>query len=248
VVVPPEITKMYEAKPGFANYFFNKTERDHLLAEFTKAAGDFHTLQGTWRMRASGTLYAENPRGKPIAADVAIKYKGAKDEKSDLIQGVIDGIDYTLEPLSTTETADAFQAPLGSGGFLIALYHYRQFLAYGEKGFEVRFNHGGVEPFYPPGPVGAKPNFAKERVNCEVMRTQHANVPAKWYFSTQDGHRGELLGFEVTSETDKDPCEVYLSDYKAVDGRQMPHRIEIRSGDKTYAVLNVTAWKLEAAK
>ena len=31
---------------------------------------------------------------------------------------------------------------------------------------------------------------------------------------------------------DEDPCEVYLSDYQAVDGRQLPHRIEVRYGDK----------------
>jgi S1-C subfamily serine protease len=247
--VPPELAKMYEAKPGFANYVFNKTERARLLADITKFAGDFHTLGGTWRMRAGGTLYAENPRGKPVAADVAIKYQGAKDGKSDLIQGVIDGIDYTLEPLSNTETPDAFLAPLGSGGFLMALYHYRQFLSAGEKGFvSGYFDHGGVEPFYPPAPAGEKVNYAKQRVDCEVIRTKHGPVPAKWYFSTQEGHRGEMLGFEITVESDKDPCEVYLSDYKDVDGRKMPHRIEVHSGDKPYAVFTVTAWKLEAAK
>jgi S1-C subfamily serine protease len=245
---PPALAKMFEAKLGFANYYFNKLQRDRLLGEIAKFSGDFRTAQGTWRMRAGGTLYAENPRGKPVAADIAIKYKGAKDAQNDLIQGVVDGIDYTLEPLSDKELPDAFQAPLGSGGFLMALYHYRQFFAYGEKGFVGHFTHGGIEPFYPPGPIGEKPNYAKQRVDCEVIRTQHANVPAKWYFSTQEGHHGELLGFEITVDSDKDPCEVYLSDYRDVDGRKMPHKIEIRNGDKTYAILDVTAWKLEAAK
>jgi hypothetical protein len=32
-----------------------------------------------------------------------------------------------------------------------------------------------------------------------------------------------------------------------VGGRQLPHKIEVRYGDKTYVVLNVTSWKLEAA-
>jgi hypothetical protein len=86
-------------------------------------------------------------------------------------------------------------------------------------------------------------------VYAEVIRTAQAGLPAKWYFSTkEDGTKGQLLGFEVTTDPDDDPCEVYLSDYKDVEGRQMPGRIEVRYGDKVYAVLNVTSWKLEAAR
>jgi hypothetical protein len=39
---------------------------------------------------------------------------------------------------------------------------------------------------------------------------------------------------------------VYLSDYRPVDRRQMPHRIEIRYGNDTYGVLTVKAYKLTA--
>jgi hypothetical protein len=121
-------------------------------------------------------------------------------------------------------------------------------LAFGPAGFVGDFSHGGIEPFYPPPASGEKLDFAKMRVDCEVIRTNQAGIPAKWYFSTQDDSRGRLLGFEVTPDRDEDPCEVYLADYRDVDGRQLPHRIEVRYGDKTYAVLNVNTWKLDAAK
>ena len=39
----PPAAKFYEAKPGFANYYFNKQERDRLLAGFQKH-GDFARL------------------------------------------------------------------------------------------------------------------------------------------------------------------------------------------------------------
>ena len=57
---------------------------------------------------------------------------------------------------------------------------------------------------------------------------------------------GKLLGFEVALAKDEDPCEVYLGDYRAVDGRQLPHRVEVRFGNETYGVLAVKAYKLAA--
>jgi serine protease Do len=81
-----------------------------------------------------------------------------------------------------------------------------------------------------------------------VLRTRFAGIDGKWYFSTKDGSRGQLLAFEVTPERDEDPCEVYLSDYQKVDGRMLPQRIEVRQGDKTYAVLTAKTWKLSPAK
>jgi hypothetical protein len=74
------------------------------------------------------------------------------------------------------------------------------------------------------------------RVDCAVLRTKHGSVECKWYFSLKDQ---QLLGFETFLTKDADPCEVYFSDYKPVDGKELPHRIEVRYGDKRYAVLKV---------
>jgi S1-C subfamily serine protease len=246
-VDPGAAAKFYEAKAGFANFHFNKLERDRLLGLFAKH-GDFGKVQGDWKLRAGGLLYAGDARGKRIVAELTVKHKGGKDGQNELVQGIVDGLDYSLEPLSEKEKADNFRDPPGSGGLLLALYQYRQLLAYGVKGFVGDFSHGGIEPFYPPSPTGEKQDFNKLRVDCEVIRTVHAGMPAKWYFSTRDETRGQLLGFEVWPDREEDPCEVYLAEYKDVEGRKMPHRIEVRYGDKTYAVLNVNTWKLEAAK
>jgi serine protease Do len=242
-VNPGEAAKFYKAKPKFANWYFNELERDRLLKEFARY-GDFSKVQGDWKLRAGGFLYAGDARGRRIAAELTVKHKGAKDGQNDLVQGIVDGLDYSLEPLSEKEKADAFRDPPGSGGLLLALYQYRQLLAYGIKGFVGEFSHGGVEPFYPPLPSGEKVEYSKLRVDCEVIRTVHAGMAAKWYFSTGEETRGQLLGFEVWPEREEDPCEVYLADYREVEGRKLPHRIEVHFGDKTYAVLNVNAWKL----
>ena len=155
---PSPALKFYEAKAGFANYYFNKLERDRLLAAFHKH-GDFSKVQGTWTMKAAGQLYTGGPRGKRIAALVAVKDKGAADGKNDAVQAIIDGIDFSLEPLNINEKSATFKEPPGSGGLLVALYQYRQMLAFGPKGFVGDFSHGGVEPFYLPAPVGELRRF-----------------------------------------------------------------------------------------
>ncbi len=237
---PSPAQKFYEARPGYANYWFNRKERDRLLGTFRKQTGDFAPVQGDWAIKASGTV-----KGKRAAAVMSVRDKGAKDGKSPLVQAIIDGLPYELDPLDTGQSANALKDPPGSGGLLLALYHYRQFLAFGEKGGFREYSHGGAEPFYLPPPEKGAPDYAKLRVDAEVIRTELSGVPAKWYFSVKDQ---TLLGFELTPDPDEDPCEVYFGDYRPVDGRSLPHRIEVRFGDKQYAQLEVNDWKLDAAK
>ena len=246
---PSPASKFYEAKAGFANYYFNKQEQQRLLAAFHKH-GDFGKASDDWSIRTTGTLYAGvGPRGKRVVADFTLKTKGARDGEGDLAQAIVDGLDFSLEPLNVEEKPATRREPPESGGLLMALYQYRQLLVHGPKGFASGFSHGGIEPFYPPAPAQSKVDYLKLRVDAEVIRTRHAGADGKWYFSTRnDATAGQLLGFEIFMDRDEDPCEVYLSDYRKVDGGELPHRIEIRYGDKTYADLVVNAWKKQAGK
>jgi S1-C subfamily serine protease len=237
---PSPALKFFEAKPGYANYYFNRQARGQLLEAFKKQAGDFSAVRGDWGLRATGSV-----KGKRAASVITIRDKGAKDGKSPLVHGIIDGVEYGLEPLDVNQSSNALQDPPGSGGLLLALYHYHQFLAFGDKGGFREFNHGGTEPFYLPPPEKGTPDYAKLRTDAEVIRTELTGVAAKWYFSAKDH---TLLGFELSPDREEDPCEVYLSDYRSENGRSLPHRIEVRYADKQYAVLEVNAWKLDAAK
>ncbi|HEY7426488.1 MAG TPA: trypsin-like peptidase domain-containing protein [Gemmataceae bacterium] len=242
-------TKLFEAKAGFANYYFNKLEQERLLKAFHKH-GDFSKATGDWGIRTTGMLYAgAGPRGKRAVAEFRIQSKGARDKQNDLIQAIVDGLDFSLEPLNDEEKPATRRDPPDSGGLLMALYQYRQMLVVGPKGFATGFSHGGIEPFYPPKEGETKMDYNKLRVDAEVIRTRHAGTDGKWYFSTKDdGTAGQMLGFEVWLDRDEDPCEVYLFDYKDVDGGKLPHRILIRFGDKNYADLVVNSWKKEEGK
>ena len=231
-----ESAKMYQTKKGYSNWYFNVLERDNLLTAFKKH-GDFSTVPGAWVIEGAykmpdreGSLKAEIVENKDTAK-VTLKMN----------------IETTLEPLKQNELA-LQKMPLGSGGLMMAMYHYHRFLTLGEKGFEGGFAHGGNEPFYPFPTDGSAPkSLASLRVDCAVILTKHGSVNCRWYFSLKDSM---LLGFEAYLAKDSkdpdeaDPCEVFFSDYKDVDGRKLPGRIEVRHGDKRYAVLTPTKWML----
>lgn len=230
------VAGMYIAKKGYSNWYFNALERDNLLAAFKKH-GDFSAVAGTWLIEGA---FKMPDREGPMKVEVAENKDGAKVTMKL-------NIETTLEPLRQTDIVQQ-KMPLGSGGLMMAMYHYRRLLTLGEKGFEGQFAHGGNEPFYPFPTDGSAPkSLAALRVDAAVLLTKHGSVNCKWYFSLKDS---TLLGFECFVAKDSrdpleaDPCEVYFSGYKDVDGRKLPNRIEVRSGDKRYAVLEAAKWTL----
>lgn len=248
-VAPPSgpAAKLYVAKKGFANYYFNDLAQKRVLKAFAEN-GDFSTLKGDWTLRLGGRLLAGI--GKPVTGAVAIREKGAADGVSPKVLADIDGLDFPLEPLSTKERSEAFKDPPGSGGFLLAMYHYRQFLVYGAKGFDKdQFAHAGLEPFFPP--MDEKPNYMKERVMAEAIHTKHAGVAGRWYFAMEDDKargwkKGQLIGMEITPDKDEDSCELCFSEYKDVGGgKLLPGKMHVRKGLSKYADFTITAANLK---
>jgi serine protease Do len=230
-----EAAKLYKAKKGYANWYFNEIERDRLLAEFKKQ-GDFTAVGGAWLAEGK---YQKGDQPGELRFEIA---EGKAD--ADPYVNLKLNIDYKLSPLKQTDIA-LQREPIGSGGLMMALYHYHRLLTLGLKGFEAEFAHGGFEPFYPyPADGSAPKTLASLRVDCEVLKTKHASTECKWYFSRKDH---TLLGCETYITKDSDPCEVYFYDYKDVDGRKLPHRMEVRYGDRRYAILTISKYTLNKA-
>jgi serine protease Do len=59
----------------------------------------------------------------------------------------------------------------------------------------------------------------------------YKGVECHFLFDPAEGH---LLALEMFPEEDVDPCEVYFSGYRDVDGRFLPARMEVRVGDDLY--------------
>jgi serine protease Do len=243
--------KLYEAKKGFANYYFNKQHRDRLLASLKKH-GDFTGLTGEWVIDAD--MVQKKKKGEArfsLREDKGADKKGTKQ----LINLSLDGIKYDLDLLKVDQrTAEEVERellqPTGSGGLMAALFHYREMLTRGDKGFTECF-HGGHEPFYPPPADGSLPKrLADQRVDCEVILTEHTDIYGKWYFALKDQPgipAGTLIGFEVTAARGADPCEVYLYDFKAVDGRVLPHKFVVQYGNDRFATFTIKEYKLAKA-
>src|SRR5207248_2390577 len=97
------------------------------------------------------------------------------------------GVGFKVDPLKAGQDPEDLTEPPGSGGLLMSLYQYRRLLVSGEKGFEGQFAHGGHEPFYPPPrDESAATSLSEQRVDTEVLNTEHAAIPAKWYFAGAD--------------------------------------------------------------
>jgi S1-C subfamily serine protease len=228
--------KLYEAKAGFANYYFNKQERDRLLAGFRKF-GDFAKQNGPFQLTGSAAV-------KRNLQTFKFAIEPGKDRV--VLNVEVGPIPFRVEPLkNAADDLRELKDPAGSGGLAVALYHYWQLLTTGPKAFEGGFDHGGVEPLYLPTPDGAKPDYKKQRIDCEVLLTEHIGAQGKWYFDPKDQ---KLLAFEVRVDKEDDPCEVYLSDYKEEGGRQLPHKMEVRYGNERYAILDLKTFQFSAGK
>ncbi|MCS7021009.1 MAG: trypsin-like peptidase domain-containing protein [Gemmataceae bacterium] len=226
--------QFYKPKAGYANWYFNELERDKLLTAF-RQHGDFAALAGNWTLQ--GTYQRGEQKG-PFRCDLLVQ------GEEPLVKMVLNA-SYELAPLKTSDPA-LLREPIGSGGLMLALYHYQRLLTIGPKGFEGECSHAGHEPCYPFPLDGSVPaSLAELRVDCAVLRTKHGATECKWYFNRKDNR---LLAFEVYVTRDQDPCEVYCHDYKAVDGRWLPHRLEVRHGDRRYAVISIEQYQFHKDK
>jgi serine protease Do len=238
--------KLYVPKPGFANYYFNKVERTRLLDAFKKH-GDFTTLAGDWSIDGTVRLKKLRTESK-IHFDLVEEKAGASIKP--VVRLKIEEFDYSLEPLKDGQDAVALRQPETSGGLLLGMWLYKDFLTQGEKAFIAQgetdpinqFHHGGYEPLYPPPTDGkTPPSLASLRVDCEVINSKRGPFFVKWFFARNDQ---KLIGMEVRAQEHDDPCEIFFSDYRPVDGRMLPHRMQVQHGDAHYGTFTFTSFKL----
>jgi S1-C subfamily serine protease len=237
---PSPAAKYFEAKEGFANYYFNKLEQDRLLKGF-RGQGDFSALAGNWTLE--GTVRLKKLRTESKAKIDITEEKDGQSSKP-VIHLKIDDFPYTLEPFKKDQEPSALRAPETSGGLLAALYVYHRLLTQGKSGFN-DVAHGGYEPLYPPPPLGEGKALLSQpppRVDTEVLNTRHGPFLVKWFFDRSDQ---KLIAFELRQNENEDPCEIYLSDYRSVEGRMLPHRLQVQYADGHYGTFHFTTFTFQ---
>jgi serine protease Do len=233
--------KFYEAKEGFANYWFNRQEQKRLLAAFAKN-GDFHALTGPWKIE--GTVRLKKLRAENVARFELTEEKGEKGSQPQ-IDFLVESFPYKLLPLQSGQEPGVLKMPDSSGGLMAAMYVWQRLLTLGEKGF-ADVVYGGVEPIYPPADQSEAPkSVAAQRVDVDVLTGRSGPFLVRFFFDLRDS---KLLGMEVRLKDNEDPCEVYFGDYRAEEGRQLPHRMSVQYGELHYGTFTLTKFDLASAK
>jgi S1-C subfamily serine protease len=124
--------------------------------------------------------------------------------------------------LSLTEE----KSPPRSGGLLATLHLWQRLLLFGPRRFG--------EVYY----LGTMPWGADNKL-ADCLVAIHGGVESRFYFEPENS---DLVGIEMQASDDEDACEVYFSDVREVDGRNLPHRWIIRHGDDVFAELAVTSY------
>jgi len=120
-------------------------------------------------------------------------------------------------------------APPQSGGLLLALHLWRRLAVEGPGNFgEVSY-------------IGTMPLAGREGL-VDALYGTHGGVECRLLF---DPDEGDLLLLEMYPEDGVDPCELCFSEYREIDGRMVPGRIEARFGDAPYGVFKPETFTFE---
>jgi S1-C subfamily serine protease len=121
--------------------------------------------------------------------------------------------------------------PPQSGGLLVALHLWQRMLVQGPEKF-------GAVSYLGTLPLAGESKF------FDVLTATYQVVEAGFLF---DPVSGQLAAMEAAVDDEGDPCEIRFSDYRLVDGRQLPHKLEVRVGDQAFGVITLNTLKLSAA-
>ena len=79
----------------------------------------------------------------------------------------------------------------------------------------------------------------------DVLVGSHKGVDCRFYFDPADGR---LLALEMFPDNESDPCEIYFSQYREIDGRDFPGRLEVRYGDEPFGAFSVIDFRIEKTR
>jgi serine protease Do len=134
----------------------------------------------------------------------------------------------TVKWTATDHFAASLEPPQ-SGGLLPALYLWRRLATTGPEHFGDLY-YQGAAPL--PGHDGL----------VDVLVGMHGGVECRYYF---DARQAVLVALEMSADENSDPCMILFSDFRESDGRLLPTRLEVRTGDDLYGTFKIDEFKFE---
>ena len=192
---PANKAKWYEARRGFTNFYFNRLGRKQVWNSCIQNNGDFSKANSRWR------LTGVDHRKKKVQMVLA-------DEKSGMEIGTRT---WVLDP--ETELSDQV-VPENTGGLLIALHLWRNFLVMGPEDYGDVYYFGSA-PLEPNGPT------------YQILVGTHGTTEANFFFHSDSG---QLAAIEVYPELVSDPCLLRLGDWRRDGDLNVPSSFKYSSG------------------
>ncbi|MGD9128490.1 MAG: trypsin-like peptidase domain-containing protein [Planctomycetia bacterium] len=119
-----------------------------------------------------------------------------------------------------------------TGGFSLVMHFWHRLTTIGEKGFDL-LEYQGTYP---------TPRLQKDgTILRDVLVGRIGGLACWFYFDQETGHLTEI---ELYSFYDEDPCLVELHDYKTVDGKTTPTRLDIYRGDQQFSPIHINEFKV----
>jgi len=216
VALPEAVKGLYEPRRGFTNHHFNTVERGR-VARKVAADGFFRAAGGPW------TLTGVLGTGEEFRLEL-----------SDT-EGVID-LPTGITRVDATGDLDANPSPPGSGGMLAALLLWRRLLQGGAedgpRGAQLlgRTSYWGTAPADP-----ATFTAGGEAELVDVLESSVAGVEARFAI----GDDGRVVGIDLWTTPDADPCEVRFVAALPGQAQGMPATIEVRHGNAIFGIFHV---------
>ncbi|HYO23862.1 MAG TPA: trypsin-like peptidase domain-containing protein, partial [Lacipirellulaceae bacterium] len=206
--LPSAVAARYVARPGYANYWYNRQAQDRLWLRYLQSSA------------SAGLGYDWQIQGALETGDAfAIEFSA---ERADM------RLPWGRSGALFTGDVSTQLSPPRSGGLLLAIHAWQRLV---DRGLE-RFG----EVYY----LGRLPHGPDDAVE-DCLVGLYEGMEVRFYFNDATG---DLSGIELFSADDADPCEIQFSQFRAVDGRRLPHRWWIRSGDALFAELAINSWTL----
>jgi S1-C subfamily serine protease len=216
--LPDAIRDLYEPRRGYTNHRFNALERSRVMR--LVSGGLAGAFAGRWTL--SGRL----------ADGEAFRI-----ELSDT-EGVIDLPTGTTR-VDATGQLDANPSPPGSGGMLAALLLWRRLLVSPGDGSAAtlgRTSYWGTAPLDP-----ASFGRAGGQRLVDVLESSVAGVESRFAVA----ETGAVVGVDLWTSPDADPCEVRFTAVLPDHPQGMPAVIEVRHGNELFGVFRVESAVLE---
>lgn len=212
------VKSMLESREGFANYYFNRLERQQVWARLQEL-GDFATLDDHWQL--GGKLIGEpTPVALELQADNGRLEIGKR----------------KLEASFGDEMA-AVADQNSDEGLLIALRAWQQLLQVGPEQLGATL-YLGTAPVYP----GLNKTVSDMQI-CDVLQSNWYDTIVRFYIPVGSS---EVRAIEVYGDTVRDPVEVILDQYREFEGRQWPGRARLQYGTEPRLLLTLDTVKVSA--